>query len=167
MYKTPKDNPRAAPCAGADPPLQGASAAFVSHKKRHIEICGYCHAPTRPLWSFWLLTMCFVDHANLKFQTKHALFLVLSGRGLTWRGLPAPQLIVLAENRHSDPTSDGAAGPVPRWPNRLAVIINGPWAIPMAPSRRQSPVHVRRWVSRQFYSQQAQKSSQLRACTCP
>ena len=52
----------------------------------------------------------------------------------------------LAGNRHSDPTADGAAGPVPRWPNCPAGIINEPWAIPMAPSRRQSPVHVRRWV---------------------
>ena len=49
---------------------------------------GYCHAPTRPLWLFWLINMFFVDHA--KFQTKHALFLVLSGRGVTWSDLPAP-----------------------------------------------------------------------------
>jgi hypothetical protein len=32
--------------------------------------------------------MFFVDHA--KFQTKHALFLVLSGRGVAWSDLPAP-----------------------------------------------------------------------------
>ena len=31
-------------------------------------------------WSFWLIKMFFVDHA--KFQTKHALFLVLFGRGV-------------------------------------------------------------------------------------
>jgi len=49
---------------------------------------GYCHAPTRPLWSFWLINMFFVDHAKL--QNKHALFRVLSGRGVTWSDLPAP-----------------------------------------------------------------------------
>ena len=80
---------------------------------------------------------------------------------------PSTLVNFLAENRHSDPTADGAAGPVPRWQNYPAGIINAPWAIPMAPSRRQSPVLVRRWVSRQFYSQQAHKSSQLRVCTCP
>ena len=41
---------------------------------------GYCHAPTRPLWSFWLINVFFVDH--VKFHNKHALFLVLSGRGV-------------------------------------------------------------------------------------
>ena len=126
------------------------------HAIGNVVFDGYCHAPTRPLWSFWLINVFFVDHA--KFQNKHALFLVLSGRGAAWSDLPAPQLMFLAENRHSDPTADGAASPVPRWPNRLAGIINGPWAIPMAPSRRQSPVHVRRWVLRQFYSQHAQKT---------
>ena len=49
---------------------------------------GYCHAPTRPLWSFWLINVFFVDHA--KFQTKHALFRVLSGRGVAWSDLAAP-----------------------------------------------------------------------------
>jgi hypothetical protein len=53
-----------------------------------LGVVGYCHAPTRPLWSFWLINMFFVDHA--KFQTKHALFLVLSGRGAAWSDLPAP-----------------------------------------------------------------------------
>ena len=81
---------------------------------------------------------------------------------------PSSTLVIfLAENRHSDPTADGAAGAVPRWPNRPAGIINGPWAIPMAPSRWQSPVQVRRWAPRQFHLHQAQQISQLRACTCP
>ena len=40
------------------------------------------------LWSFWLINVFFVDHA--KFQNKHALFLVLSGRGVAWSDLPAP-----------------------------------------------------------------------------
>ena len=34
-------------------------------------IVGYCHAPTRPLWSFWLINGLCVDHAEL--QNKHAL----------------------------------------------------------------------------------------------
>ena len=38
---------------------------------------GYCHVPTRPLWSFWLINIVFVDHAKL--QNKQALFRVLSG----------------------------------------------------------------------------------------
>ena len=37
---------------------------------------------------FWLINVVFVDHA--KWQNKHALFLVLSGRGVTWSDLPAP-----------------------------------------------------------------------------
>ena len=49
---------------------------------------GHCHAPTRPLWSFWQINVFFVDHA--KFQKKHALFRVLSGRGVAWSDLPAP-----------------------------------------------------------------------------
>ena len=48
-------------------------------------LAGYCHALTRPLWSFWQINVFFVDHA--KFQIKHALFLVLSG--VAWSDLPA------------------------------------------------------------------------------
>ena len=49
---------------------------------------GYCHAPTRPLWSFGVINVFFVDHA--KFQKKHALLIVLFGRGVAWSDLQAP-----------------------------------------------------------------------------
>ena len=64
----------------------------VGRMRSRAPNAGYCrcHAPTRPLRSFWLINVFFVDHA--KFQNNHALFLVLSGRGVTWSGLPAPYL---------------------------------------------------------------------------
>ena len=48
------------------------------------------HTPTTPVRRFWAKNNVLVDHA--KSQTKHALFLLLSGRGVPWRD-PAAWLL--------------------------------------------------------------------------
>ena len=75
------------PAAASGP--GGGAPPHPSYRRTPAGYCA-CHTPTRPLRPFWLIIMVLVDHAEI--NVKHALymFLVLSGRGVTWRDLPAP-----------------------------------------------------------------------------